>query len=102
MKRPVCRTPERKGYRFQYHVRRDGFIPWSVMSRIFADAAAWLEANPQYDAHTAIRKATDKLSDRVASIAPIAFRDTCCVWAGDDESVLMLCFAAAVSATGDL
>ena len=91
-----------KGYEFSYTVQRSGFLPWEKLSSIFADAAAWLEAHPDYDTECAICTATDRFSDRVSSVARFAFRDAYGAWTGDDEGVMMLCFAAAVAETGDL
>lgn len=75
-------------------------VPYETLGRIWADAAAWMEANPGYDAHVAIMKATDHLSSRLASAATLEFSDSFGAWGGDDEGVLMLLFAAA--SAGDL
>lgn len=91
-----------RGYRYYYSVRREGTIPAEVIATAFANAAAWLESNPQYDAHTAIRKATDHLPEHVARYAVIGFREAFGVWGSDDESVLMLCFAACAARSGEL
>lgn len=91
-----------KGYAYSYQVLRHTFLPWRTLSAIYTDAAIWMEQNPGYDAHVAIGKATDKLSDRIASVAPMAFRDCFGACAGDDEGIFTLCLAAAIAATGDL
>lgn len=92
-----------RGYRYQYTVRRSGVIRWAVLAQIYADAAAWMEAHgASYDAEVAIGKATDHLSDRVALVARFAFRDAFGAWVGDDDGLVMLCFASALARTGDL
>lgn len=75
-------------------------VPYKTLGRIWANAAAWMEGNPGYDAHVAIMRATDHLSDRLASAATMEFTDSFGAWSGDDEGVLMLCFAAA--SAGDI
>ena len=90
-----------RGYCFSYRVSRQGYIPWLLLAQIYAEAAAWLENNPRYDADLAIGKATDRLSDRVASVARFAFRDAFGATMGDD-GVMLLGFASALAQTRDL
>ena len=75
-------------------------VPYKTLGRSWVEAAAWLEANPGYDAHLAIMKAADHLSDRLAHAATLEFSDSFGAWGGNDEGVLMLCFAAA--SAGDI
>ena len=91
-----------KGYEFNYQVRRTGVLPWGLLADIFAEAAAHLEGSPQYDCEWAIAKATDRMPERTALIARFAFRDNFGVWNGDDESVMMLCFAACAARCGEM
>lgn len=74
----------------------------AVFAQAYEDAAAWLEQNPNYDASTAILKATDHLPEMTARLAGLAFFESFGCWCGDDEGVLMLCFAAAFARTDRL
>lgn len=89
-------------YRFTYTTRREGSIPMCTLAQIYRDAAAWLERNPGYDTSLAIGKATDRLSDQVASAAQIAFQEAFGAWIGNDDGIMALCFAAALADTSDL
>jgi hypothetical protein len=86
-------------YRFHTFSKVPRAIPQSVFAKVYEDAAAWLERNPEYDAATAILKTTDHLPERTARLAALAFFENFGAWAGDDEGVLMLCFAAQYSRT---
>lgn len=88
-----------KRYRFHTFTRVERSIPQSVFAQAYADAAAWLEQNPNYDASTAIFKVAEPISDRTARLAALAFFDNFGCWCGDDEGVLMLCFAAQFART---
>jgi hypothetical protein len=83
-------------------VRRMVRINAKTLADAYRAAAAWLEEHPQYDAHTAISYATNKHPDSVYRYAFTAFREAFGVLGGDDESVLMLCFAAEVAESGEL
>lgn len=92
----------RRGYRYQVKVLSTRYLPWAKLARIYADAAAWLERTPDYDAEWAIAKATDRMSFTVGSMARFIFRENFGAWTGDAEGVTMLCFASALAGTGDL
>lgn len=89
-------------YRFHTFSRVGRSIPQAVFAQAYLDAAAWLEQNPNYDASAAILKATDRLPERTAKLAALAFFESFGAWSGDDEGVLMLCFAAAFARTDRL
>ena len=91
-----------KSATFKYHKVCKYSVPYKTLGRIWADAAAWMEANPGYDAHVAIMKATDHLSSRLAHAATLEFSDSFGAWGGNDDGVLMLCFASVLANTGDL
>lgn len=67
------------------------------MSEVFERAAAWAEGNPNYDVDLAIGKATDSHSLSTSLRARMYFRDAYGAWPGNDDGILMLCFAAAIA-----
>lgn len=78
-------------------------LPARHLAPIYAKAAGWLEENgPCYDAHLAIMNVTARLSFRTRAIAGNTFTDNFGCWIGNDEGVLMLCFAATLADAGDL
>lgn len=74
----------------------------SALASIYADAAAWLERNPSSAASDAISVVTKRLSFRTSSEANIVFRENFGCWIGNDEGVLMLCFASEIARAGEL
>lgn len=91
-----------RAYQFDTLRRVRGAVPQTVFAQAYADAAAWLEQNPGYDASTAILKATDHLPETTARLAALAFLESFGAWIGNDEGVLMLCFAADFARTDRL
>ena len=77
-------------------------ISGKALSSIYAKAAVWLERNPVESADVAIRQVTKRLSPVTISGACILFRDSFGCWIGNGEGILMLCFASAMAATGEL
>lgn len=69
-------------------------IPTAHFEKAYADAAAWLERNPGYDAHVAISAATEGWPEGCRALPAYEFRERFGQWAGDDEGVLILCFAS--------
>lgn len=91
-------------YGYHYTVRRWLPIPRALMASVYAEAAKQLEAHPEYDDPLyAIRVATEarRLDDSRARYMWRYFMERVGLWAGDDEGIVLLCFASAMAATGD-
>lgn len=95
-------TDSAKQYRFHTFKRVERSIPQAVFAQAYADAAAWLEKNSNYDTSLAIRKVTDHLSEETSRLAAFAFFESFGAWAGNDDGVLMLCFASEFARTDSL
>ena len=91
-----------QGLEYAYLARRTGVIPWRSLADIYADAAAWLEAHPDYTTSVAISKSTDRLPDQVANVAGHEFRSRFGEYNGDGVGILMLCLASTLSTWGEL
>ena len=92
-------------YGYEYTVRRWRTVKCETLASIYAEAAQQLEAHPEYDDPLyAIRKATEArgMDDGLATYAWMHFRGCTGAWNGGDESIVLLCFASAMAATGDL
>lgn len=92
------------GYGFEYSVRRWREIPRALIASVYAEAAKQLEEHPEYDDPLyAIRKATEarKLDDSVALYIWRHFLDRTGAWLNNAEGIVLLCFASAMTATGD-
>lgn len=77
----------------------------SALSQIYAEAAALMECEGYANvsaASDAIARVTWRLSFRVRAEANIVFRDNFGCWINNAEGILMLCFASAMAATGEL